>query len=180
MKQRFIVIAFALCILPAFGQHETEIQLYKGTTELIMNGGLDIDTLAGTQLDLDLGMGYFFTDNWEAGGILNFSDSDLVSQYGISGFIEYNYDTGTWWIPFFGGRVGWDFFESNRVDLDESGLGFGAYGGMKYFFPGYRSLAWSGQLHLNYSTAEIYDTDSGADEFDVAFTMGLRYFLPQK
>lgn len=180
MKHLFTLLAISALFTTAFAQNETEIQLYKGTTELIVNGGLDIDTLAGTQIDLDLGMGYFFADNWEAGGILGFSDSDLVSQYGISGFLEYNYDTGTWWIPYYGGRVGYDFFESNRVDVSEGGLGFGGYAGMKYFFPGYRSLALAGQLNINYSTAEIYDTDSGSEEFDVAFTMGLRYFLPQK
>ena len=177
--KRFLA-ALALMISPAIAQLDTEVQIYKGTTELIINGGLDIDTFTGTRTDLQLGMGRFFADNWEAGGILEFHDSDIVARYGLSGFVEYNYDSGTWWIPHFGGKVGYDFFESDSANIDESGVGIGGYVGLKYFFPGYRSLAWAGQIHVDYSTADIYDTDDGVDNIDVAFTMGLRYFLPQK
>jgi len=168
----------ALCALPAAAQSQ-DIQLTRGTMEIIANGSIDIDSFVGTDIELELGMGRFVQDYIELGGLVDFRDSDIITSYGVKGFGEYNYDTLTYWIPYVGASLGYEFIESDNAGLDDSGVTVGLHGGVKYFFPGHNNLAWTGQASLDYGTADVYDTDDGADAVDFKLTMGLRYFLPR-
>lgn len=172
----------ALCLIGLFTlplSAQSDIQLTRGTTEIIANGGIDIDSFVGTDIDLQLGMGHFIRDYVEVGGIVDFRDSDIITSYGVKGFGEYNHDTLTYWIPYVGGSIGYEFIEADAANLDDSGVTLGIHGGVKYFFPGHNNIAWTGQASLDWGSADVFDTDDGGDSIDFKLLMGLRYFLPR-
>lgn len=174
---RLLTALFLACLTVFPAAAQTDIQLSRGTTEIIANGSLDIDSFVGTDIELQLGMGNFVRDYVELGALLDFRDSDIITSYGVRAFTEYNHDTLTYWIPYVGGSVGYEFIEADVANLDDSGVTLGLHGGVKYFFPGMNNLAWTGQASLDWSSAEVFDTDDGADDLDFRLTMGLRYFM---
>jgi hypothetical protein len=168
------IIALAAMLLAAPMAHAANQDL--GTYELQLSGLIDPDTFAGGEVDLDVGLGYFFADNTEFGGRFSFSDNDVVQTLGLGGFGEINVPTQNAPVtPYLGAGLG-----ILSVDFDKGGsqsalVGSG-YAGVKYFITA--DLAISAQANLELATDDVFDKDHGeADSTNFDVTLALRYFF---
>lgn len=177
MKKLSILLPlFALMFLPTLSNAQDVFR--PGDREVFISGNLDTDSYAGADLDVQLGYGWFMAPLVEAGIKAGIEDNDIIGAWNVALFAEYNYDTGRYWIPYGGFDFGYRALESDRVDIDESGVELGLYIGLKYLFPGAENISWFGQVGVGLSTDEIYDTEDGSEDSDVQLRMGLRYLLP--
>jgi len=174
MKYLFLSL-FALGLsFQAAAQQQPEILIQKGVREVRITGGLDLDSYAGTVLELNTSYGQYVFDYILVGGGLEIENSDFVKAYGLNIFGEWNYDSLTYWIPFVGARAGYRVFDAEFPNFvfDDSGAVVGPYAGVKYYFT--RSLAWNAQLNVDWASGDLFTADDGATELDTKLTMGIR------
>jgi len=149
--------------------------LAVGTSELLLQGGIDFDGPGGTDIDLEGGYGYFIADYLEVGGVAGYSDSDIATGYSLAGFAEYNFELAQEGIvPFVGGRIG---FASYDVDVigSESAMTFAGYAGTKFFMT--ENMAITPRLKIELATDDIYPEKNKLNDLDIAIDLGLRYFF---
>jgi hypothetical protein len=100
--------------------------LAVGVQELSLGGHLNWED--NTDYSFDISYGRFVTPNWllgvDAGVIGINSDKD----YRVGVFAEYNFLTGTKWVPFVRGGLGY-----SNPDAADSGVTLGLDAGVKYF-----------------------------------------------
>lgn len=139
----------------------------KGVTEFGLSGYLDWTD--DTTYSLNASYGYFLTDCWLLGFKLGFGgiNSDINFSGGL--FTEYNFLTGTKWVPFIGLGANWkhidsDFYSSDAIEMA------GEFG-VKYFL---RS-----NVAISLSMAGTWASDSlpNSDDFGSRINIGLRYFF---
>lgn len=147
-----------------------------GTQELLLNGGIDIDSPAGTSIALESGYGYFVADYVEVGGLFGFANDDILTSVNVGGFAEYNIETETNVLPFLGSRLRLVY-----ADLDvgpesnsETAVALGLYGGVKFFVT--EELAVSVRALVETATEDIYVENDEVSNVDVGIDFGLRYF----
>lgn len=126
----------------------------KGTQEFGLSGNLN--WTGDVTYALQLHYGWFVTDNIQIGidGGFTGQESDINVNFGL--FTEYNFNTGTKWVPFIGGSLGWarvdsDAFSSNSITV-------GMEVGVKYFL--------RENLALSFSVGGDFLLDSGPDTDD--------------
>ncbi len=140
--------------------------LALGVQELGLSGSFDWsnDTVYRT----DLTYGWFVSDCWLFGIKTGLSgvNSDVSVLAGL--FVEYNYLTGTKWVPFAGGSASY-----KRVDNGDSndGLDTTLEFGVKYFLRS--NMAISTSIAGGWFTAG----DNGDDGFSSRVNFGLRYYF---
>lgn len=160
------------------------------TEEYRLNGSIDFDTIAGTELDIEAGYGYFFQDYTEAGVLVGVADNDYVTTLSLGGFLEYNFDTDTEFTPFVGAElsvlysdvevetviVNPETGETSTGSDDESttALALGIYAGAKYFIAD--NLAISARVFLEVATDDVYAEEDGLNNVDSGIDFGLRFF----
>ena len=137
--------------------------LAAGVQELRLNGGLN--WADETAYNLDISYGRFLTANWQVGvqGSLVGVNSD--KSYGIGVFGEYNYLTGTKWVPFVRGTV--SYMRPNEGD-DSAALGLDA--GVKYFMRS--NLAISASVGGDWMLQ-----GDGDDGFNKQLDIGLNFYF---
>jgi len=145
--------------------------LLKGTKEIGLRGGVDFDTRADTEVNLGFDYGYYIFDQVEIGGFLQVLDNDVVRQWEVSGFVQYDIDLERLWVPYIQGRVGWargevtlenEFFGEASEDNDAV-IGT-IRPGIRYHFNDYVALDLSADFQA--ASEDIFDEDGG----DVANT----------
>ena len=146
----------------------------KGVQEVQTEGMIDFDSGRGTRIDLTLGYGIFVQDYLEVGGRVSIARDDEAVAFGLAGFAEYNFDNGTWMIPFVGGSLGYETFDDAFYG-DDAGLILGAYGGAKYFLR--ESVAITGTLNVEFGSGDVFLSDDGLDSTNIEFRLGLRAYF---
>lgn len=138
----------------------------KGVQELGLSGSFDWsdDTVYTTNLTY----GWFLTDCWLFGiktGVAGVN-SDVSVNAGL--FTEFNYMTGTKWVPFVGGSASY-----KRIDTGDSndGLETTLEFGVKYFLRS--NMAISTSMSGGWFTAG----NDGDDGFSSRVNFGLRYYF---
>ncbi len=146
-----------------------------GTKEFRISGRCDTDD--DLNISLECGVGYFFMSGVEAGmaGTISYTGSDDMdlTQLGLAGFGEYNYDTGTEMIPFAGATAGfkyWDLMTESDVVLECS-----IYAGAKYYLM--ESLSLGMQLQVWMATDDIYVGDEEFTSTDWALVLSTRFYF---
>ena len=135
----------------------------QGTREISLDGRFQFDPV--TDVNLNLGYGYFLNRNLEVGGRFSFSDTDgAPSSYGLVGFADYHFPSESALLPFVGVQVG---FADPGGDNDTSFL-YGVRGGVKYFLN--QNVSVNGILEYN-------DTDSKNADSTFALNLGLSVYL---
>jgi len=170
-----IIASFIAMLFATAGAYAAPLAL--GTQELRLDGGLDFDSAAGTDLSLTAGYGYFIEDYIEVGGLLGISDNDFITALSVGAFGEYNIDTATEAIPFLGAqlRLIYADIDTGASSDSETALALGVYAGMKFFLTD--GLAISGRLLVELASEEIYVEEDKVNDVDVAIDFGLRYFF---
>lgn len=151
--------------------------LAYNTEEYRLNGGIDFDSAAGTDLNIELGYGYFIQDYLETGALIAYEDNDYVSTFSGGGFAEYNFETETALIPFIGSslRLAYAKVEVGDRDNSNTALALGVYAGAKYFV--YDNMAISARIIVEGATEDIYVEDDDINDVDVRADFGLRFFF---
>lgn len=139
----------------------------KGVTEFGLSGYLDWTD--DTNYSLNLSYGYFITDCWLLGAKIGLSgiNSDVNFSGGL--FTEYNFLTGTKWVPFIGFGLNWKRLDSGFYESDSIEMA-GEFG-VKYFI--------RANVALSVSMAGTWASDSLPDssDFGSRINLGLRYFF---
>lgn len=148
--------------------------LAAGTQELGVGGSVDLSD--GVAWDLNLTYGWFIADNWEVGFSVDWAgqDADILqnSQFGL--FTEYNFATGTKWVPYVG--VGASYAASGDQFGDSSeGIAFSGELGVKYFLRSHMAI-YAG-VNFSWSPDDVLGV---ADEIGDNLTnieLGMRFYF---
>lgn len=169
--KKIIVLALLATFTAA---HADAAAIAKGTRELRASGLLDFDSANGTDIRLDLGYGYFIADYLEVGALFGIADNDRVTALRLGGFAEYNIETETDLIPFFGGQMRY-IYADFAIGGSESAIAFGGYGGVKFFIT--PNLALSTRLLIEFATEDIYIEENKINDMDIVVDLGLNYYF---
>jgi len=100
--------------------------LAPGVQELALNGFLNWDD--DTRYGFNISYGRFLTSNWLVGVKAGINGVNSNKDYNLGVFGEYNFLTGTKWVPFVRGTVGY-----TRPDQGSNSGTVGLDTGIKYF-----------------------------------------------
>ena len=100
--------------------------LAPGVQELSLGGRVNWED--STVYNLDVSYGRFITSNWMLGASAGITGINSDKDYRAGVFAEYNILTGTKWVPFVRGTVGYV-----NPDQGSSSGTVGLLGGVKYF-----------------------------------------------
>lgn len=150
--------------------------LDEGTQELMLDGLVNFDSAAGTEIVLNVGYGLFVADNVELAGIVGIADNDLYTLFLFGGLAELNIpieDVPV--VPFVNASIAYANADIEGGDSADA-IVFGVAGGAKFFVTD--DLAIAAQLNLAYATDDIYAEDDGdVSDTDITATLGLRYYF---
>ncbi len=137
--------------------------LAPGVQELRLNGGFNWTD--DTAYNLDVSYGRFLTANWQVGVQASLTGVNSEKTYGLGVFGEYNFLTGTKWVPFVRGTV--SYVHPN--DADDTAA-FGLDGGIKYFMRS--NLAISASVGGDWLLK-----GDGDDGFNKQIDLGLNFYF---
>jgi len=100
--------------------------LAPGVQELGLGGRINWED--STVYSFDISYGRFLTSNWMVGASAGITGINSDKDYRVGVFAEYNFLTGTKWVPFVRGGVGYA-----RPDEGSNSGTVGLDGGVKYF-----------------------------------------------
>lgn len=175
MKSKFVALAVSLGIAAAVTVHAQPI--LEGAQELGISGFLDFDTPNKTEFRLSGQYGIFVIDYLEVGPRISVFDNDVYTAWKVGGFAEYNFDTGTAWVPFVGTGLniaGVDV-ATGAGGKDATGLSLSLSGGAKFFLT--EQVALSSALNFELGTARLYPSRRKVKNNDWNFDVGLRFFF---
>ncbi|MBP7053462.1 MAG: porin family protein [Phycisphaerae bacterium] len=168
MKRGLTVLAVASLVLA--GVASASVQ--QGDTEVSLNAGIVSDNGAGTNgnsTDIygEIGLGYFLTDNFQAGvlaGVGWWDDEPAGSsdggsettyyRFGVSG--KYHFMPTNQCVPYIGARIGYgwdktDYDGTNAGDGTDEGIWYGPLAGLRFelnenndFFAEYQFTLYAG------------------------------------
>ncbi|MBK1883370.1 hypothetical protein JIN85_13160 [Luteolibacter pohnpeiensis] len=141
--------------------------LSKGVQEFGLSGNLNWDT--STKYALDLSYGRFVAQGWMVGvkgGVIG-ENSDASFDLGL--FTEYNFCTGTKWVPFVG--LGADWARVNDGHFDADAVRLSGEFGVKYF------LRANMALSASMTGSWISNTTPDGDDFGKQVNFGLRFYF---
>jgi hypothetical protein len=141
--------------------------LAKGVQEFGLSGKLNWDD--ETEYALDLSYGLFVTDGLllgVKGGVIG-ENSDASFNLGVFG--EYNFATGTKWVPFIGLGADWARVDDGNFDADAIRLRGEL--GVKYF------LRSNMAISASMSGSWLSNTTPDGDDFGKQVNFGLRFFF---
>ncbi len=170
MKRSFVILLIALTTVMAHGQ-----MLSQGTWELDVSGNYDHRSAAGKSFWTALGVGYFVVDNLEVAVAGAYIYNDYQTGYHPAVGIQYNIDLGMKLVPFFGGDLGWGYWDNKNAD-NQNGFVYGIDAGLKYFLV--ENVALSASVHANWSNDDLWVEDEGKMvNNDLSRNLGLRFYF---
>jgi len=175
LKLKLLSALFFLFLLGLTSQAQ---MLDKGTREFAISGNGDIVS-GDVSLYLEPKFGYFAWDNVELGlaGSLNYNENE--TQVSIGPFAEYNFRTGSKWVPFVGGAVEWlnaDIdIDSSGVETDSDGVGFDASLGLKYFLAD--NIAISTRYTHQWASDDLFTSADEVKDSAGFYVIGMRFYF---
>jgi len=179
MSSKWIVMAVAAMLTSAaFAAETTGVtpNLDKGTKVLEGSGSIDGDTPQGTDVQLELGYGYFIEDGIEVAAIGGFTDNDNFTTYNVGARIEYNLVLDSEVVPYVGAGVLWVGAEADETDeSNDTAVGrFSA--GLKWFIRNDVALTFSANYEI--AADDIYiDEDGNLEDDNFVGLFGIRYYF---
>lgn len=168
MKKLLIAALFAA----ASSAHA--IILAPGTMETRLQGNIDPTSAAGTQIDVAFSYGYFMADNFQMGFRLSGSDNDIATQYGVGGFVEYNFDLGNEeWLPFIEAGIGLLHSDIEAID-NSTAIVLTLSPGLKYFIA--PNVCVAGALVGDAASDEVFPDDGELKTSDITVEFSIRFY----
>ncbi len=172
------IVALALSIgVTATAFHAHAQPILEGAQELGISGFIDFDTPNKTEFRLSGQYGIFVMDYLQVGPRVSVFDNDVYTAWKIGGFAEYNFDTGTPWVPFVGAGLNIAGIDvaTGAGGEDNTGLSLTLSGGGKYFLT--EQVALSSALNFELATAKLYPARRRVKDTDWNVEVGLRFFF---
>lgn len=138
--------------------------LAPGVQELSLSGRLNWED--NTAYSFDISYGYFLTANWLIGAEAGITGINSDKDYRVGVFGEYNFLTGTKWVPFVRGGIGYA-----RPDEGDSSGTVGLDAGVKYFMR--PNLAIFASMGGDW----VISGDGKSDGFAKQVELGLKFYF---
>jgi len=138
--------------------------LAAGVQELSLGGRLNWED--STAYSFDISYGRFLTANWLVGVEAGITGINSDKDYRLGVFGEYNFLTGTKWVPFVRAGVGY-----LRPDQGDNSATLGVDVGLKYFMRS--NLAIFGSVGGDW----VISGDDGDDGFAKQLDLGLKFYF---
>lgn len=164
----------ASVLLLAAAAQAQAASLAAGTQEVRASGVLDPTTAGGDEIHLQLGYGYFFQDNVQAGGRLDLRDNEDLMTLGLMGYAEMNFDVGSVLMPFVEGALGVHRIDPEQGDT-ETALVLEGRAGAKLFLSEHVAVAMAGVFA--YATEDIYPDKAEQNDTYAFIEVSLRCYL---
>lgn len=172
--KKLSLLSLALLAAQAHAYEGNAPMLSEGTSEIGIQGSMDFDYADDYLFDFNGSYGYFVKDNWEIGGELDMSLSDNMEAYQFGVFTEYNFPTGSEWVPYIGAAAQYAYSEVRNHDDDA--FNFQVAGGVKYFI--HPQVAISAEVNYNMATEDIYANGDGKAQDDkTQLLFGTRFYF---
>jgi hypothetical protein len=139
--------------------------LAEGVQELSLGGQLNWED--STAYNFDISYGRFITSNWLIGVQAGITGVNSDKDYRVGIFGEYNFLTGTKWVPFVRAGIGY----ARPDEGDNSGV-LGVDAGIKYFMRS--NLAIFASMGGDWI---ISGDDNGDDGFAKQLDFGLKFYF---
>jgi hypothetical protein len=163
--KRFIILLSLVFITQIQAQ---ELKILQGNNEFSGSAAVNQGAFGG-----ELKMGTFLLDHLLLGGKADYYDSDYYVRYSAGVYMNYLFETGSYWIPYVG--AGLDLGALEPVFLEkETGVEFELYFGLKYFLAPNVSL--NTELKLGYSSANTYLESNEYTDTEYHLGVGLSYY----
>jgi hypothetical protein len=138
--------------------------LAPGVQELSFSGRLNWET--STAYSFDISYGRFITSNWLVGVQGGITGINSDKDYRVGVFGEYNFLTGTKWVPFVRAGVGY-----SRPDIGSDSAVIGLDAGVKYFMRS--NLA----IFASVGGDWVISGNGGNDGFAKQIDLGLKFYF---
>jgi hypothetical protein len=138
--------------------------LDTGVQELSLGGHLNWED--NTDYSFDMSYGRFVTPNWLLGVDAGMTGINSDKDYRVGVFAEYNFLTGTKWVPFVRGGLGY-----SNPDAGDSGVTLGMDAGIKYFMRS--NLAIYASMGGDWNVTGDGSNDGIAKQID----LGLKFYF---
>jgi hypothetical protein len=138
--------------------------LAPGVQELSLSGRLNWED--STAYNFDISYGRFITSNWVVGVEAGITGINSDKDYRLGVFGEYNFLTGTKWVPFIRGGVGYV-----HPDQGGSSASLGVDAGIKYFMRS--NLAIFASVGGDWVISGSGNSDGFAKQID----LGLKFYF---
>jgi hypothetical protein len=138
--------------------------LAAGVQELSLGGQLNWES--STAYSFDISYGRFLTANWLVGIQAGITGVNSDKDYRAGVFGEYNFLTGTKWVPFVRGGLGY-----SRPDQGDDSGTVGVDLGVKYFMRS--NLA----IFASVGGDWVISGDGGSDGFAKQIDLGLKFYF---
>ena len=138
--------------------------LAPGVQELSLSGRLNWET--STAYNFDISYGRFITSNWLVGVEAGITGINSDKDYRVGVFGEYNFLTGTKWVPFVRGGIGY-----TRPDQGDDSATLGLDAGIKYFMRS--NLA----IFASVGGDWVISGDDSNDGFAKQIDLGLKFYF---
>jgi hypothetical protein len=138
--------------------------LAPGVQELSLSGRLNWED--STAYNFDVSYGRFITSNWLIGVQAGLTGINSDKDYSLGVFGEYNFLTGTRWVPFVRAGVGY-----SHPDQGDDSAFVGVDGGIKYFMRS--NLAIFASMGGDW----VISGDSDSDGFAKQIDLGLKFYF---
>ena len=138
--------------------------LAPGVQELGLSGRLNWED--NTDYSFDISYGRFVTANWLLGANAGITGINSDKSYRAGVFAEYNFLTGTKWVPFVRTGLGY-----SRPDVGDDGVFLGVDAGIKYFMRS--NLAIFASIGGDWTLSGDDSSDGIAKQID----LGLRFYF---
>ncbi len=138
--------------------------LDTGVQELSLGGHLNWED--NTDYSFDISYGRFVTPNWLLGVDAGITGINSTKDYRLGVFAEYNFLTGTKWVPFVRAGLGY-----SNPDAGDSGVTLGMDAGIKYFMRS--NLA----IYASMGGDWIVTGDGGSDGITKQIDLGLKFYF---
>lgn len=138
--------------------------LAAGVQELSLGGQLNWED--STAYNFDVSYGRFLTRNWLVGVQAGITGINSDKDYRLGVFGEYNFMTGTKWVPFVRAGVGY-----SHPDQGGSSALLGVDAGVKYFMRS--NLAIYGSVGGDW----VVSGDGNSDGFAKQLDLGLKFYF---
>jgi hypothetical protein len=139
--------------------------LAPGVQELSLSGRLNWED--NTAYNFDVSYGRFITSNWLVGVEAGITGINSDKDYRLGVFGEYNFLTGTKWVPFVRAGLGY-----TRPDEGDDSVFVGVDAGIKYFMRS--NLAIFASVGGDWV---ISGDDDGDDGFAKQIDLGLKFYF---
>ena len=138
--------------------------LAPGVQELSLGGHLNWED--STSYSFDISYGRFITSNWLIGAQAGLTGVNSDKDYRLGVFGEYNFLTGTKWVPFIRAGVGY-----SHPDQGDDSAFLGVDAGLKYFLRS--NLA----IFASVGGDWVISGDSSSDGFAKQIDLGLKFYF---